>query len=62
MNAKRLGAIILLIVTGVCGLFAWFSKRDQDEIDEEARLLRPKLDNPNIDDDWLHRQRMAERP
>jgi hypothetical protein len=54
MKPKWLSAVVLLVVTGVCGLFAWFSKKDQDEIDEEMAIRRQGLKHPTMDQSFAH--------
>lgn len=51
---KKLSAVVLFVVVAVCGFFAWFSKKDQDELDEaEARLARGLM-RSNMDPTFAH--------
>lgn len=51
---KRLAALILAAVVGVCGFFVWFKQKDQDEIDEEMALRRQGLKRSTMDQSFAH--------
>lgn len=59
---KKLAILIVAVVTGIIGFFAWRRQKADDALDYAVDALRPGLDKPGIDEVWLSQQRLAERP